>query len=205
MIYCQTGYTRDIPWIFLLYTRHIPGKGHLRACFVPISTWKPWTSLWSSQFLATEAAHARLGPYKVPQPGVDLINMAAPPPGRACTIGTKAPKSVPLSANVLMWNSWGCIFIQKAWNERDSAKEVVNPSDIECGNRWGLVYPVNCFLFHDSRNPQAKFLKGTEENQVELNVFIRTVEAARHFTYAQCTAEEQLGKHKYHTQAVQIK
>jgi hypothetical protein len=26
-----------------------------------------------------EAAHARLGPSKVPQPSVDLVNMAAPP------------------------------------------------------------------------------------------------------------------------------
>ncbi len=50
-----------------------------------------------------EAAHARLGPSKVPQSGVDLENMAAPPRGR--TIGTAAIKSVPLSAAVLMWNS----------------------------------------------------------------------------------------------------
>ena len=52
-----------------------------------------------------EAAHARLGPSKVPQPGVDLVNMAAPPRGRASTIGTAALKSVPLTAAVLMWNS----------------------------------------------------------------------------------------------------
>jgi hypothetical protein len=52
-----------------------------------------------------EAAHARLGPSKVPQPGVDLVNMAAPPRGRARAIGTAALKSVPLSAAVLMWNS----------------------------------------------------------------------------------------------------
>ncbi len=52
-----------------------------------------------------EAAHARLGPSKVPQPGVDLVNMAAPPRGRASTIRTVALKSVLLSAAVLMWNS----------------------------------------------------------------------------------------------------
>ncbi len=52
-----------------------------------------------------EAAHARLGPSKVPQPGVDLVNMAAPLRGRASTTGTTALKSVPLSAAVLMWNS----------------------------------------------------------------------------------------------------
>jgi hypothetical protein len=52
-----------------------------------------------------EAAHVRLGPSKVPQPGVDLVNMAAPPLVRACTIGTAALKSVLLSAAVLVWNS----------------------------------------------------------------------------------------------------
>ena len=52
-----------------------------------------------------EAAHARLGPSKVPQPGIDLVNMAAPPLGWASTIGTAALKSVLLSAAVLMWNS----------------------------------------------------------------------------------------------------
>ncbi len=57
--------------------------------------------------------------------------MAAPPRGRASTIGTAALKSVPLSAAVLMWNSWGCISVQKAWNERDSAEEVLSPSNVE--------------------------------------------------------------------------
>jgi hypothetical protein len=52
-----------------------------------------------------EAAHARLGPSKVPQPGVDLVYMAAPPLVRARSIGTAALKSVLLSAAVLVWNS----------------------------------------------------------------------------------------------------
>ncbi len=51
------------------------------------------------------APHARLGPSKVPLPGVDLVNMAAPPRGRASTISTAALKSVTLTAAVLMWNS----------------------------------------------------------------------------------------------------
>ena len=50
-------------------------------------------------------ANARLGSSKVPQPGVDLVNMAAPPRVRTRTIGTAALKSVPLSAAVLVWNS----------------------------------------------------------------------------------------------------
>ncbi len=52
-----------------------------------------------------EAAHVRLGQSKVPQPGVDLVNMAAPPRGWVSTIGTAALKSVLLLAAVFMWNS----------------------------------------------------------------------------------------------------
>ncbi len=48
--------------------------------------------------------------------------------------------------------------------------------------------------------PQAKFLKGAEENQVERNVLVGTVEAARRSTYGtQRTVEEKLGTHKPHT------
>ncbi len=117
MIYCQTGYTRDIPWILHLYTRYIPCEGHSRARFVA----HPRLEALDREFLQIfsvfghrEAAHARLRPSKVPQPGVDLINMAAPPRGRASTIGTAALTSVQLLADVLMWNSWGCISVQKA-------------------------------------------------------------------------------------------
>jgi hypothetical protein len=52
-----------------------------------------------------EAAHMRLGQSKVPQPGIDLVNMAVPQLFRASTIGTAALKSILLSAAVLMWNS----------------------------------------------------------------------------------------------------
>ncbi len=52
-----------------------------------------------------EAAYVRLGPSKVPQPGVDLVYTAAPLLGRTSTMGTAALKSVLLLAAVLMWNS----------------------------------------------------------------------------------------------------
>ncbi len=168
MIYhdCQTGYTTDIPGIYHVYTGHIPYEGHLRARLVahPRLEASDLEFLRIFSVLATE--RPMLGPSKVPQPGVDLVNMAAPPRGRACTIGTAALKSIQLSAAVLMWNSWGCISVQKAWNERDSADEVLHPSDVERGNRWGLVYPVNFFRFHDSSCPQASSSKGLKKTRL---------------------------------------
>ncbi len=188
----QLGHTRYISSIYHVYTMYIPVSWRPGPLCGPLSFDSIWPGLPLDLLSLghSEAAQARLGLSKVLQPGVDhdLVNMAAPPRGRARTIGTAALKSVPLSAAVLMWNSWGCIFVQKVRNDRDSAEEVVNPSDIERGNRRGLVYPVNSFPFHDSSSPQAKFLKGTEANQFKLNVFVWTVVAARHSTYGvQCT------------------
>ncbi len=195
MIYCQTGYTRYIDGIYDVYTPCIYYAYTMRwslasplSCTSALGSLRPGLQSELLSFGHREAAHARLGPSKVPQPGVDLVNMAA---RWARTIGTAALKSVLLSAAVLMWNSWGCISIHIAWNEWNSAEDVLNPPDIECGNRWALVYPVNSFRFHDSSSPQAKFLKGAEENQVERNVLVGTVEAASHSTYGtQRTMEE---------------
>ncbi len=93
---------------------YIPVENHLPALAVLLSTLCCPRSFGSIEprllsdlisFGHREVAYARLGPSKVPQPGVDLANMAAPLLGRASTIGTAALKSVPLLAAVLMWNS----------------------------------------------------------------------------------------------------
>jgi hypothetical protein len=177
-------YSRYKPCIYYAYTmRRSLARPH--RCPSALGSLRPGLPSELLSFGHREAAHARLGPSKAPQSGVDLVNMAAPPRGRASTIGTAALKSVTilLSVAVLMWNSWGCISVQKAWNEWNSAEEVLNTPDAESENRWGLVYPVNSFRFHDSSSPQAKLLKEAEENQVERNVLVWTVVAARRSTH----------------------
>ena len=86
-----------------------------------------------------QAANARLRAPKWPQPRVDLVNMASFPRGPAWTISAPAVKGRLLSAGVLVRNSGGGIAVQKARNERNPSKKVQNPSNIECGNRGGLV------------------------------------------------------------------
>ena len=111
--------------IFLVYTMQ-NSRASLLSC--PSAFGSLRQGLPSDLLSFGQATHARLGSSKVPQPGVDLVNMAAPPRVRARTIGTAALKSVPLSAAVLVWNSGGCISVLKAWNERNSAKKILNPS-----------------------------------------------------------------------------
>ncbi len=116
-------HSQDIRGIYHVYTMYITCIYHLYTMYITC-IYHAYTSYLTirARFVAhahlaasaisdllslghREAAHARLGLSKVPQPGVDLINMAAPTSGRARTIGTATLKSVPLSATVLMWNS----------------------------------------------------------------------------------------------------
>jgi hypothetical protein len=89
-------YTMYIPCIYHVYTSHMT----VRARFVAHARLaaSDWDFLQVQIFsvLVTE---------RPPWAGADLVNMAAPPRGRASTIGTAALKSVQLSAAVLMWNS----------------------------------------------------------------------------------------------------
>ncbi len=96
-------YTRYMTSIYYSYTmlRSLASPLSCPSALGSLRQRLPWELL---SFGHREASHARLGPSKVPQPGVDLVNMAAPPRGRASTIGTAALKSVPLTAAILMWN-----------------------------------------------------------------------------------------------------
>ena len=114
--YNKTVYTGYIHGIYFAYTMR-KSCSSLLCCPSALGSLRPGLPSDLLSFGHREAAHARLGPSKVPQPGVDLVNMAAPPRVRASTIGTAALKSVPLPAAVLVWNSGGCISVQKAWNE----------------------------------------------------------------------------------------
>ena len=97
-------YTKYMTCIYYSYTMRRSLASPL-SCPSALGSLRPILPSELLSFGHREAAHARLGPSKVPQPGVDLVNKAAPLRGRASTIGTAALKSVPLTAAVLMWNS----------------------------------------------------------------------------------------------------
>ncbi len=79
MIYCQTGYTKcitGIPCIYYAYTMRRSVKP--LSCPSALGSLRPGLQWELLSFGHREAAHARLGASKVPQPDVDLVNMAAP-------------------------------------------------------------------------------------------------------------------------------
>ena len=99
--------------------------------------------------------------------------MASFPRGPAWTISAPAVKGRLLTAGVLVRNSGGDIAVQKARNERNPSKKVLNPSNIEGGNRRGLVQFPHSMGLHCACQMQVQILKGAEEDQVEWNV-VRT-------------------------------
>ncbi len=96
-----TAYSWYIPCIYYAYSM----RWSLASPLAALGSLRPGLPSELFSIGHREVAHTRLGPSKVPQPCVDLVNMAAPPWGRARTIGTAALKSVLLSAAVLMWKS----------------------------------------------------------------------------------------------------
>ncbi len=70
-------YTRYIPCIYYTYTMLRPLASPL-SCPDWFGSLRPRLPSGLLSFGHREAAHVRLGQSKVPQPGVDLVNMAAP-------------------------------------------------------------------------------------------------------------------------------
>ncbi len=72
---------RYIPDIYHAYTMHTMRRSKSLAsplsCPSALGSLRPGLPSELLSFSHREAAHARLGPSKVPQPGVDLVNMAA--------------------------------------------------------------------------------------------------------------------------------
>ena len=120
---------------------------------------------------------AGLGPTKVPQPGVDLINMAAPARSLASAVCTPEFEGLLPSSSVLVWNGRGGVAMKKARKEWHPPQKVRCPANVESRDRRGLIQLSNSVRLHGPRGVKEKILKGAEENQVESNVFRITVVA----------------------------
>jgi hypothetical protein len=71
-------YSWYIPCIYYAYTM-LWSLASLLSCPSTLGSFRPGLPSELFSFGHREATHATLGSSKVPQPGVDLLNMAAPP------------------------------------------------------------------------------------------------------------------------------
>jgi hypothetical protein len=90
--YYKTGYTRYIPGIYYTYTMQKSGSS-LLSCPSALGSLRQGLPSDLLSFGHREVAHARLGQSKVPQPGVDVINMAAPPRIRPAPLAQQHSKA----------------------------------------------------------------------------------------------------------------
>ena len=104
---------------------------------------RPGTSANLFGFDHRKSTNTRLGPAKVPQPGVDLIRMAAPARSLACAVSAPEFEGLLLSRSILVWNGRRGIAMKKARKERHPPKKVLCPTDVESRDRRGFIQLPN--------------------------------------------------------------
>ena len=115
-----------------------------------------------------KASNARLGPAKIPQPCVDLVNMTAPAGSLPWTVSTSKLEGLYLSRGVLVRNCWCWVSIKEARKQWHSSEKILNPANIESWDRGRFIQFSYAICLHCARNWQAKILKGTEEHEVQI-------------------------------------
>ncbi len=83
--------------------------------------------------LDCQAAQARLATSKLPQPRVDLIDVAATPAILLCCVCTTCRETQILVLAVLVRDCLSCVSIQKAGHQGDSANQIPGVSHAETG------------------------------------------------------------------------
>ena len=169
--------------IWLVYACHITSGG----LFLPVlcltltglpglpsapGRFRPGIFVYLFGFGDRKSTNTGLGPVKVPQPGVDLINMAAPEllVPLAWAVGTPEFKGLLLSRSILVWNCRGGIAMKEALKEWHPPQKVSCPANVESRDRRAFIQLSYSVRLHGPRGMKAKILKGAEENQVDINV-----------------------------------
>jgi hypothetical protein len=132
-------YERHISWGgLLLLGGTLPGLPGLPSA---PGRFGPGTSANLFGFDHRKSTNTRLGPAKVPQPGVDLIHMAAPARSLARAVSTPEFEGLLLSRSILasVWNGRRGIAMKKARKERHPPKKVLCPTDVESRDRRGFI------------------------------------------------------------------
>jgi hypothetical protein len=132
-------------------------------CSAP-GRFRPGLSAYPFGFSDRKPADSRLGPAKVPQPGVDFVNVTAPARSLACSVSTAVFKGLLLSRSILVRNSICGVSVKEARKEWPPPKEVLNSANVEGRDRRGLVQLPNSIGLHGARDLKVQIPKWTEEH-----------------------------------------
>ena len=135
----------------------------LRRTLLPVND---LSELSIGSLLNRQTSQAWLSASKLPQPRVDLIDIAASPSIQRCCIGAPHREARILSLTEDVRDCWCRVSCQKQRDEGDSAHHVFGWSHVETGS-WRrfiqLDYPR---VLHGPPDGQFELLKGAEEHQV---------------------------------------
>jgi len=145
-----------------------------------------------------QASQARLTTPKLPQPCVNLIDIAATPSIRCSCVSTAHRETCTPILAVLVRDCWSSVTIQKAGHQGDSANHVLGIGHVEA-RCWGwFVQLDHPSIFHGPFDGQRKLLEGAEENQVVPEIvwacFVTAGLWQSSALWAQVAAEEELGQ-----------
>ena len=124
-------------------------------------------------FSDRKPSNSRLGPAKVPPPGVALVNMTAPAGSLPLTVST--PKLIRLFRPrcVFVRNRRCGVSIKKALKEWHPSKTVPNSANLVSWDRRGFANLSNAIYLHGARGLKVKILKSTENNQgIQTKLFL---------------------------------
>ncbi len=125
-----------IEWIQGIHSRFrctLPGLPGLPSA---PGRFRPGTSADLFGFGDRKSTNTRMGPAKVPQPGVNLIYMVSPARSLARAVSTPEFEGLLLSRSVLVWNDRRGIAMKKEKKERHPPKKVLCPANVESRDRW---------------------------------------------------------------------
>ncbi len=136
---------------------------HCRCCTLVqciVHSILPFCGLFDGQ-----ASQAGLATSKLPQPWVDLIDIAAPPSVRCSRVGTAIREAWILALAEYVMDCWSRVTSQKQWHKRNSAHHILDIGHVEAGG-WGWFIQLDhCSVLHRPLDRQFELFKGTEENQ----------------------------------------
>ena len=110
-----------------------------------------------------QTTQARLATSKLPQPRVNLIDIAATPAVHCCCISAAHRETSILALAVQMRDCWGWVSSQKQGHKGDSANHVLCWSHIQTRCRGWFVQLDHPRVLHRSLDWQIQLLKGAEE------------------------------------------
>ncbi len=112
-----------------------------------------------------QASQAGRATPKLPQPQVDLIDIAAPPSVRCSLVGTAIREAWILALAEHVRDCWSRVASKKQWDKKNSAHHILGIGHVEAGGWDWFIELDHSSVLHKPVDRQFELFKGTYEIQ----------------------------------------